>query len=468
MEDQLLAMLRGQLADIIFGTVFLFIGLAACSIAAIRPRRGIRLVIWLGIWSAMYGTGLLSRSPAVVAALPLVLRTSVPYVNTLIAYLLTVFAMLAFLELSRGGIRLLIKILILAEVVVAVVGIGWFAVAGSADKFIPHHRLVSDCGLLVLITVVTVKKLSDKFLVLHNYRVLAIGTLVFATEALWSNVLHPRHYQQSGLSSHLAFAVFLLSFGYVAVQIILANERRLLAIEDELKVARELQFSILPQAVPEVRHLRIAVAYRPMAAVAGDFYEFIPVDGERVGFLVADVTGHGVPAALIASMIKVAMQSVMTHAHEPREVLRGLNRLLYEPLRNQLVSAAYLWLDTGNRKALYSAAGHPPLLRWREGKLEGIESNGLLFGVIPEADYPVCDLSIHSGDRYLLYTDGVTEPQNASGDFFGDRNLERVIRDNQSRTPSELSEQLLSEIRVWQSASVAQQDDITLIVIDVV
>ena len=467
LEDQLLAMLRGQLTDIVFGAVFLFIGLAACSIAAIRRRSGVRLIVWLGIWSAMYGTGLLSRSPAVVAALPLVLQTSVPYVNTLIAYLLAVFAMSAFLELSRGGIRVLIKLLILAEVVVAVVGIGWFAAAGSPDKFIPYHRIISDCGLLVLITVVAVKKLSGKFLVLHNHRVLATGTLVLATEALWTNVLRPRHYQQSGLSSHLAFGVFLLSFGYVAVQIILSNERRLLAIEDELKVARELQFSILPQAVPEFRGLRIAVAYRPMAAVAGDFYEFIPVDGNRVGILVADVTGHGVPAALIASMIKVAVQSVVPCAHEPREVLRGLNRILYGLLRNQLVSAAYLWLDTGNRKALYSAAGHPPLLRWREGKLEGIESNGLLFGVIPEADYPVCDLSMHSGDRFLLYTDGVIEAQNASGDCFGDRKLEQVVRDNQSRPPSELSEQLLSEIRVWQSASVAQQDDITLIVIDV-
>jgi sigma-B regulation protein RsbU (phosphoserine phosphatase) len=205
-----------------------------------------------------------------------------------------------------------------------------------------------------------------------------------------------------------------------------------------------------------------------MAAVAGDFYEFIPVDGMQVGFLVADVTGHGVPAALIASMIKVAMKSVVTCAHEPRQVLRDLNHILYGQLRDQLVSAAYLWLDTGNRKGLYSAAGHPPLLRWREGKLERIQSNGLLFGVNPEADYPVCDLSIHTGDRFLLYTDGVTEPQNASGDSFGDRKLEQVVRDNQSRPPSELSEQLLSEIRVWQSASVAQQDDITLIVIDVV
>jgi hypothetical protein len=82
-----------------------------------------------------------------------------------------------------------------------------------------------------------------------------------------------------------------------------------------------------------------------MTAVAGDFYEFIPVDQHRVGFLVADVSGHGVPAALIAAMIKVAMQSLVRCAHQPREVLRGLNRILSGQLRAQLVSAAYLWFD---------------------------------------------------------------------------------------------------------------------------
>ena len=283
MEDQALAMLRGQLVDIVFGGVFLFIGLAACFIAAPRRRSGVRLVFWLGIWSAMYGTGLLTRSPAVVAALPPVFQASVPYVNSLIAYLLAVVALLAFLELSRGRIWLLIKILILAQVVIAILGIGWFAAGGAADKFILYHKLVSDCGLLLLITLVIVKNLSDKFLVLFDRRVLAAGTLVLAAEALWSNLLRPLHYQQSGLSSRLAFAVFLLSFGYVAVQIILASERRLLAIDDELKVARELQFSILPSAAPEISSLRIAAAYRPMTAVAGDFYEFIPVDGKRAG-----------------------------------------------------------------------------------------------------------------------------------------------------------------------------------------
>jgi serine phosphatase RsbU (regulator of sigma subunit) len=262
--------------------------------------------------------------------------------------------------------------------------------------------------------------------------------------------------------------VFLLSFGYVAVQVAFANERRLLSIENELEVARQLQFSILPTSIPEVRNLRIAVAYRPMTAVAGDFYEFIPVDQKQVGFLVADVTGHGVPAALIASMIKVAMQSVVTCAHDPREVLCGLNRILFGQLHDQFFSAAYLWLDTENLKGLYSAAGHPPLLRWRAGKLERIESNGLLFGVIPDPDYPVCDLQIYSGDRFLLCTDGVIEPENARGDSFGNVRLEQVIRENQSRPPSELSDKLLAEIRHWQPASVSQQDDITLLVIDVV
>jgi sigma-B regulation protein RsbU (phosphoserine phosphatase) len=168
-------------------------------------------------------------------------------------------------------------------------------------------------------------------------------------------------------------------------------------------------------------------------------------------------------------MIKVAVQTVAACASDPGAVLRGLNRVLSGQLRGRLVSAAYLWLDTENRTALYAAAGHPPLLRWRSGKLEQIESNGLLFGVRPEFDaYPVCTLPIVPSDRFLLYTDGVTEPENANGDAFGDSRLEHVLRGNQSCSPSELSDRLLSEIRHWQPASVSQQDDITLIVIDAV
>jgi sigma-B regulation protein RsbU (phosphoserine phosphatase) len=293
--------------------------------------------------------------------------------------------------------------------------------------------------------------------------------LVFAVEALCNNLSRPLGFETPRILDHLGFAILLFSFGYVALQMVFANEHRLLSIENELAIAREIQASILPNSVPELNHVRVSAAYHPMTAVAGDFYDFIPVDKNRVGFLVADVSGHGVPAALIASMIKVAMQSVEPCAPDPQAVLRGLNRVLSGLLRGQLVSAAYLWLDTGNSQALYSAAGHPPLLCWRQGKLELIESNGLPFGVIRDGDdYPVCAMAINAGDRFLLYTDGVTESENANGDSFGDIRLEQVVRDNQGRPASELSDRLLSEIRRWQPASVGQQDDITLIVIDVV
>jgi phosphoserine phosphatase RsbU/P len=469
LEGQVLAMLRNQLEHIISGAFFLFIGLAACSIAGIRRRSGARLFIWLGIWSAMYGASVLTRSPAVVAALPHSIRTSVPYVNVVAAYMVVVVATLAWLELSLGGLRVLIKIVLFAGTAVAVAGIGWFVFGGSAGKFIDYNHLVVVCALLLLITVVSVEKLSDRFMVLPNRRVLAIGTLIFAIEALWVNLARRLDYPPlPPLLDHLAFAAYLLSFCYVAVQIAYANEHRLLSIENELALARKMQRSILPAAVPEVRNVRIAAAYQPMTAVAGDFYEFVPVDGKQVGFLVADVTGHGVPAALVASMIKVAMQSLVPSAQDPREVLRGLNSILFRQSLDQFATAAYLWLDTENGRALYSAAGHPPLLRWREGTLERIQSNGVMFGVIPEPDYPVLDLPICPGDRFLLYTDGVIEPENARGESFGDCKLEEVVRNHQSRLPSDLLDQLLSEIRLWQPASLAQQDDITLIVIDVV
>jgi len=469
LTDQALVMLRAQVADIIIGSVFLFVGLAACGIAAIRRRSGVRIFVWLGIWSAMYGALHLSQSPAVVAGLPRWLQISAPYANTAMTYLGVVVGSLSFLELSLGKMRFLNQAGAFVGLAIAVAGVGFFVLTGSTDKLMLYNNLLEVCLLLVLMTVVAVPRLSRKYLVLPDRRVLATGMFVFTAEALYANLSRNLGFQTPRILDHLGFAILLFSFGYVALQMVFANERRLLSVEKELAIAREIQTSILPSCVPEIDHLCISAAYRPMTEVAGDFYEFIPVDHKRLGILVADVSGHGVPAALIASMIKVAVQSVVPYAHDPRAVLSGLNSVLAAQLRGQFVSVAYLWLDAENRKALYSAAGHPPLLRWRQGKLERIDSNGLLFGVMQECDdYPVCTLPIDSGDRFLLYTDGVTEPENARGDSFGNVRLEQVIRENQSRPPSELSDKLLAEIRHWQPASVSQQDDITLLVIDVV
>src|SRR5271170_1874504 len=464
-------MLRSEIVGIMSGTIFVFIGLvacaAACAFAAARRQSGVRLFAWLGIWSAMYGALLLADSPSAVAALPQRLRSGLPFLTMAIDYLFLTVVSLAWLELSVGKMRVFLKTVIGLGLAFGIAGIGIFVVTGSSEALLVYVHFIAVVALVIFVVILAVPVLSRKYLILPNRAVMIIGTLVFATDALFFNLARIFNYHAYRITGSLGLAALLFSFGYVGVQMALSGERRLHSIESELAIAQEIQASILPGKNPEVKNLTVAAAYRPMTAVAGDFYDFIAVDESRAGFLVADVTGHGVPAALIASMIKVAIQSLVPYADDPSEVLSGLNRILFAQLRAQLVSAAYLWVDTERRRALYSAAGHPPLLHWRAGKLESVESNGLLLGVLAEAEYPVCDMALETGDRILLYTDGVSEPENGSGEAFGSHRLEQVLRENHLNPPSELLEHLLSEIHKWQPESAEQKDDITLVAIDV-
>jgi phosphoserine phosphatase RsbU/P len=148
-----------------------------------------------------------------------------------------------------------------------------------------YNNFLAACLLVVLVTVVAAPRLARKFLVLPDRGVLLVGTLVFAVEALYASVYRALGHHVSTIWDSLGFAVFLLSFGYVALQMVLAGERRLLSIEKELAIAREIQTSILPSGSPATKNLRIMAAYRPMTDVAGDFYEFIPVDIVSTGLV---------------------------------------------------------------------------------------------------------------------------------------------------------------------------------------
>ena len=143
LQDQVLAILRDRVADIIFGTLFLFGGIAACAIAVMRRRRGVRILIWLGIWSAMYGARPLADSLAVVALLPHWFQVSLPYLDTVISYLILVVALLAFLDLTTGKMRFFIQAVIFVGLAMGLAGIGFFIVTGSNDKFIPYNNLLA-------------------------------------------------------------------------------------------------------------------------------------------------------------------------------------------------------------------------------------------------------------------------------------------------------------------------------------
>jgi phosphoserine phosphatase RsbU/P len=458
---------RAEFALIALGAIFLFIGVASCCIAAVRGSNARRILGWFGIFSALYGVRLFAAVPAAFSLLVGTFSVYAPQAVWIITYVIMISALLFWAELTLGILRRLFQIMVIPASAIAVAGI--FAVLhGRPQRLMPYNNVVVICSLLALAMATLIPPIARKYLAVRS-PIAAAGTLILAFAVIHDNL----NGTFLNLRSHpflepVALALFVLSQGWVAAEKVFADERRLLSIENELAIAREIQTSILPSDVPELSRLGISAAYCPMTAVAGDFYWFIATDPNRAGFLVADVSGHGVPAALIASMIKVAMQSVIVCADDPAAVLRGVERVLCGQLRDQFVSAAYLWLDTENGKALYSAAGHPPLLRWSHGKLERVQSNGFVFGALSDGAYPVCEIPIATGDRFLLYTDGMIEPENAKGESFGDHRLEEVVRENQFRPSSELSDRLLSELRQWRPASAAQQDDITLIVIDVI
>jgi CheY-like chemotaxis protein len=139
-------------------------------------------------------------------------------------------------------------------------------------------------------------------------------------------------------------------------------EMQLQTIQSEMDTARQIQLSILPREIPAIKGLDIAARYIPMASVAGDFYDFIRIDEHRIGILVADVSGHGMPAALISSMLKIALDGQTGCALEPARVLAGLNRALCGKFQGHFVTTVYVVVDTERQSLLYAGAGHPPLV----------------------------------------------------------------------------------------------------------
>jgi phosphoserine phosphatase RsbU/P len=303
----------------------------------------------------------------------------------------------------------------------------------------------------------------------HELRVFIAGFLVWILFVVHANLLGLKL-----LTGHnvefLGFLVFVAALGYLSARRIFTNEERLLAIDKELEIARRIQASTLPQTIPALAGFEIAARHLPMSAVAGDFYDFLRVDENRVGILVADVTGHGVPAALIASMVKVAFASQASHADDPARVLTGLNRGLCGMFEEHFVTAAYLFVDLEKSLIRYSAAGHPPLILASRatGKVGEIEENGLMLGMFSEAAYSSVEIRVGPGDRCLLYTDGVFEATNTAQEEFGKSRCKEFLESQRGVPAAPFANALLNKIASFSghNSGRPQEDDITLLVLD--
>jgi hypothetical protein len=253
----------------------------------------------------------------------------------------------------------------------------------------------------------------------------------------------------------------------LAVRYFFVGERALAAVRQELSTARKIQTSILPQTAPKVDGLDVAARYVPMTEVAGDFYDFTTEEGPCLGILVADVSGHGVSAALIASMVKVAFQAQVEHARRPAQLLAGMNRIFGGQLGSQFITAGYAFVDVGARRLDYGGAAHPPLLIVPAdgGEVVRLEENGLMLGPFPDATYRSVSRDLTAGDRIVMTTDGLIEATDAAGRQFGDARLTRLLLDGGGLSAEGLAEKLLAEANAWTNADL--DDDVTLVIVDV-
>lgn len=240
------------------------------------------------------------------------------------------------------------------------------------------------------------------------------------------------------------------------------------ALRAELELARTIQQSLLPDTVPSIPGLEVAVRYRSMELVGGDFYD-IRTTESGAGFLIADVSGHGVPAALIVSIVKTAFWFEKEHLATPAELLSSMNRILTGNIKSEFVTACYAYVDLEQKRLLVANAAHPSLLLLkRDGTpVREIRPRGRLLGFFDEISFQTESLQLEAGDRLLLYTDGIFEAENENQELYGEERLHAFCQQKEGLRADAFADGLLETLMDWSGGAESIQDDIALIVVDV-
>jgi serine phosphatase RsbU (regulator of sigma subunit) len=234
-------------------------------------------------------------------------------------------------------------------------------------------------------------------------------------------------------------------------------------VEHDLSVARSIQQASLPKEVPTLEGWQISPYYQPAREVGGDFYDFHLLPEGRLGLVVGDATGKGVPAALVMSttcgMLRLAAQSHTS----PAEMLQGVNEVLFPNIpTNMFVTCFYAILEPNSGRLSYANAGHDLPYLHRNGETEELRARGMPLGLMPGMRYEEKETIVHSGQAALLYSDGLVEAHDPEGDMFGFPRLRTLIAER-AEEERPLGEVLLEELYSFTGEGWEQEDDITLL-----
>jgi serine phosphatase RsbU (regulator of sigma subunit) len=234
-------------------------------------------------------------------------------------------------------------------------------------------------------------------------------------------------------------------------------------IEQDLRLARSIQQASLPEEVPALQGWQISPYYQPAREVGGDFYDFIELDDGRLGIVVGDATGKGVPAALVMASSRSMLRAVAQSSnYSPGDVLGSVNDSLVTDIpRNMFVTCFYAILDPNKGSLGYANAGHDPPYVRRGGECEELRARGMPLGLMPNMSYEEKEIVLEEGEAAFFYTDGLLEAHDPKGEMFGFPRLRELVAEHAEE--GSLGNFLLEELYSFVGEGWEQEDDITLL-----
>jgi sigma-B regulation protein RsbU (phosphoserine phosphatase) len=236
-------------------------------------------------------------------------------------------------------------------------------------------------------------------------------------------------------------------------------------LQSEILEARKIQEGLLPREIPRLPGFEICGMWQPASLVGGDYYDIFELGESAVALCIGDVVGKGMPAALLMSNLQAAVRGVATGTLQPRELAAKVNRGIRGNLApEKFISLFYAVLDARARELTYTNAGHnAPFLARRDGSLLRLDQGGPVIGVFNDGVYAQAKASLESGDRLVLFTDGVTEAANRDDEEFGEERLIRLVIENRRLGAPELQKKILGAVEEFCGGNF--RDDATLIVV---
>jgi len=235
--------------------------------------------------------------------------------------------------------------------------------------------------------------------------------------------------------------------------------------ERELVEARSIQRRLLPTGIPQIKGCSIAAAWRPARTVSGDYYDVLKFDDNKAALCIADVSGKGMPAALLMSNVQAAVHAFASETLSPSELCAKVNRVVSSSTgEDKFITFFYCVVDAEKKKLVYTNAGHNPgLLVRRNGSVLRLDGGGAVLGPFPNWNYKHDEIELTAGDRLLLFTDGVTELRSPSAEEFGEERLIELLTQNRGLDAKELRDRIVQAVVNFSGGDF--QDDATLLML---